>query len=384
MLSSAIRVPIFRAALLAGALLFGPSRSSSAQAIPDWVNNLSISGRTYLRYSYEVGDARKDYNEFAIDRLYLTLQWKLWDRARMSYTLEGGDIRDVDVRLSNGVLTKTNNQALGAVTKYLYFEYSNPLGKDTWVRLGLSPLPFVSYEEDIWGYRVQGTVFSDRSGYLTSTDLGVAVGGRFPKGYGSWQTSLVNGEGWKRSEAGKHKDVHARLTLNPLAGVGKAAANFFVTGFRSEGTNDDVTTGPASKDRTILMAGYKTPGKITLAGEYVMSRDPATTLAGRYPSLSSRAGMLSEGRGTSVFATLSPKALGATGNAENLNLLVRYDALDPDDEIADNSLRRVIAGFAYKLHQKMTALVTMEDVRYDAQARKLNERRVLLQTEIRF
>ena len=94
--------------------------------------------------------------------------------------------------------------------------------------------------------------------------------------------------------------------------------------------------------------------------------------------------MLAEGRGTSFFATLSPKALGATGTAEKLDLLARYDALDPDDEIADNGLRRVIAGFAYKLHQKMTALLTMEDVRYDAGAGKLNERRVLLQTEIRF
>ena len=382
--SSVIRSRLCRAALCTGALLFGPFQSGGAQATPEWVNNLSLSGRTYLRYSYELGDLRKGNNEFAIDRVYVIFLWTLWDRARLRYTLEGGDIRDVDVTLSNGALTKTGNQTLAVVTKHLFFEYSNPFGKDTWVRLGIADLPFVPYEEDVWGYRVQGTVFSDRSGYLTSADLGVAVGGRFANGYGSWQASLVNGEGWKRSEAGKHKDAHARLTLNPLAGVGKTAANFFVTGFHARGTYEDVASGPASKDRTILMAGYKMAGKFTLAGEYVMSRDPATAMAGRYPSLSARAGMLAKGRGTSVFATLSPKALGATGTAEKLDLLARYDALDPDDEIADNGLRRVIAGFAYKLHQKMTALLTMEDVRYDAGAGKLNERRVLLQTEIRF
>jgi hypothetical protein len=107
-------------------------------------------------------------------------------------------------------------------------------------------------------------------------------------------------------------------------------------------------------------------------------------MAGRYPSLSARAGSLSEARGTSLFATLSPKAFGATGHPEKLDFLMRYDALDPDDVITDNGLRRVIAGVAYKLHQKMTALLTMEDVTYDTQSGKPNERRVLLQTEIRF
>lgn len=384
MLSSVVAARAFQVALLAGALLLGPVRSVRAQETPEWVKNISLSGKTYLRYSYELGDARKDYNEFAIDRLYVIFVWKLWDRARLRYTLEGGEIRDVDVKLSNGTLTKTSNQALGVVTKHLYFEYSNPLGKDSFLRLGLADLPFVPYEEDVWGYRVQGTVFSDRGGYLTSTDLGVAVGGRFAKEYGSWQASLVNGEGWKRSEAGKHKDMHARLTFNPLAGAGTLAANFFITGFYSKGTYDDVTTGPTSKNRTILMGGYKSAGKVTLAGEYMMSTDPASSMAGRYPSLTPRAGLLSEARGTSVFFTLSPKAFGATGNAEKLDFLARYDALDPDNAIADNSLRRVIAGFAYKLHQKMTALLTMEDVKYDAQAGKPNERRVLLQTEIRF
>ena len=381
----AVRTRLFAVAACSAALLFGAVRSIGAQTPSgEWVKDVSLSGKTYLRYSYELGEARKNDNEFAIDRMYVIVLWRLWDRARLRYTLEGGEIRDVDVKLSNGTLTKTSNQTLSVVTKHLYFEYSNPLGKDSWLRLGLADLPFVPYEEDLWGYRVQGTVFSDRAGYLTSTDLGVAIGGRFANEYGSWQASLVNGEGWKRSEVGQHKDVHARLTLNPFAGAGKTAANFFVTGFHSEGTNDDVSAGPASKNRTILMAGYKSAGKVTLAGEYLMSTDPASSLAGRYPSLSSRAGLLSEGRGTSIFATLSPKAFGATGNAEKLDFLARYDALDPDNAIADNSLRRVVTGFAYKLHEKMTALLTMEDVKYDAQAGKPNERRVLLQTEIRF
>lgn len=253
-------------AVLAAAFLLGPGSSASAQETPEWVRNLSLSSRTYLRYSYEIGDARKNQNEFAIDRLYVIFLWQLWDRARLRYTLEGGEIRDVDVTLSGGALAKTSNQALSAVTKHLYFEYSNPFGKDTWLRLGLADLPFVPYEEDLWGYRVQGTVFSDRAGYLTSTDLGVSAGGRVPEGYGSWQASLVNGEGWKRSEAGKHKDMHIRLTLNPLAGVGKTAANVFITGFHSQGTYDDVSTGPTSKRRTILMAGYKSAGQLTLAG----------------------------------------------------------------------------------------------------------------------
>ena len=352
--------------------------------MPEWLTNINISGKTYLRYSRELGDARKDYNEFAIDRLYLIVLWKLWDRASLRYTLEGGDVRSTDVRLSNGSLSKSNDQALTAVTKHLYFHYANPFGKNSWLRLGQADLPFVPYEEDIWGYRVQGTVFSDRSGYLTSTDLGVALGGRFGSGYGSWQASVVNGEGWKRSEVGKHKDAHARLTINPLAGLGGEAANIFVTGFRAEGRYDDVAAGPTLRARTILMAGYKSAGKLTLAGEYLMASDPASAMAGRYPSLAPRAGALSDARGTSVFATISPKLFGATGDAAKLDLLARVDALDPDNEIADNSHVRLIGGFAYLLHRKMTGLLTAENVDYDAGTGRRDERRVLLQTETRF
>ena len=409
----------FRAALLAGSLIgsTATAQSSTAQVVTgisvaaatfdsttarkrsaddssstalrvtavlqDWVSRLTVNARTYLRYSYETGESRKDYNEFGIDRFYLIMYFQIFERARMRYTLEGGEQRLTDVSLSGTTLSKTSANMVAA-TKHLFFEYADFLGAGSYVRAGLHDLPWVPYEEDLWGYRVQGNVFVDRSGYLTSADLGVALGGRIADKYGSWQTSLVNGEGWRRAEVGRHKDWHTRITVNPLAGISPAAGRFFVSGFRSTGVNDDITVGPATRTRMIAMAGYKNPGKVMFAAEQLWTTDPANAMVSRYPSLSARAGELSDGKGYTVFGTLSPAAFGATGFASKLDLFGRLDSIDPDDQIADNDSDRLIAGLSWQVHPQMKLLLNGERVRTGASSLRPNESRLLLQSEVRF
>ncbi len=360
------------------------SASRMAAQIQDWISKLTISGRTYLRYSHETGLSRRDYNEFGIDRFYLIMYFQIFEHARLRYTLEGGDVRSTDVSLSGTTLQKTSGN-LTAATKHLFFEYQDFLGAGSYFRAGLHDLPFVPYEEDLWGYRMQGNIFADRAGYLTSADLGVALGGRIADKYGSWQASLVNGEGWKRAEVGKHKDWHARLTLNPLAGISPALGRFFVTGFRASGVNDDIApTGPATRNRTIVMAGYKNPGKVMLVGEQLWTTDPAAALVSRYPSLLPRVAGLSDGEGYTVFGSLSPAAFGATGFASRLELIGRVDNIDPDTEIDDNDQQRLITGVSWQLHPQMRVLLNGERVRYGLGALKPNESRLLLQAEVRF
>jgi hypothetical protein len=172
--------------------------------------------------------------------------------------------------------------------------------------------------------------------------------------------------------------------VNPLAGVSPTAGRFFITAFRASGVSDDVASGPATRNRTILLTGYKNPGHFLIAGERLWTTDATTTLVGRWPSLAARPDELAQGEGFTAFTTLSPAAFGVTGAFARLDLLGRIDNIDPDDKISDNDQRRLIAGAAYHFHPQLRLLLTHESVRYGSGALKPNEARFLLQSEIRF
>jgi hypothetical protein len=343
-----------------------------AQAPADSAERPTVRIRTYLRYGYELEGSRKNFNEFNIDRLYVEFHTRLWRHGRFRATLEGGDLRE----------TGGTNTPLAVVTKHLYFEAQDLLFRSSYLRFGLTDLPWVAYEEDLWGYRLQGTVFPDRSGYLTSTDLGIAVGSTLPSGLGSWQVNLVNGEGWKAPERGRHKDGHARLTIYPLARTTSGPlSHLFVAGFGSVGTYDTAYAGSDNRRRFIAQTGYHQPGRLTVIGEALWTTDPTDAFVGRYPSLAARAGSESQGRGHSVFGVASASLVGGPNRWA---VLGRWDHLDPDDQIASNSLDRYIVGVSVAWKPAMTTIVDVELVRNGAAALKPDESRVMVQTQIRF
>ena len=67
-----------------------PPRSTSRRAGTDRVK---LSGKAYLRYSFELSEAAASANEFAVDRLYLQGEFLVTDNVRFQYTLDAGDIR---------------------------------------------------------------------------------------------------------------------------------------------------------------------------------------------------------------------------------------------------------------------------------------------------
>ena len=345
--------------------------------LPDWLDRFSFEGIAFLRYSYEFAEAQKDFNEFDIDRLYLTVASKLWDKGRVRYTLEGGDLRE------NGT------DEFEVVTKDFHLEVQDILLGGDFFRAGQTGLPWNSHEEGVWGYRFQGTIFADRSGYLTSTDLGISYGGKIPDGYGSWQANLVNGEGWKKNETGKRKDAHLRMTFYPFAGTDGFLKNFFLTGLGVLGTYEDdatVSAGePDDRDRLIAMAGYKEEGKLALAAEWLTADDPADKLKSKHPSLAARPNEKSEARGHSVFGTLNLSTVfGEEECTKKWELIGRWDRLDPDDQIDHNELDRYIFGISHRWNKHVRTLLDWERVHYETGALKDDERRLMLQTEIRF
>jgi hypothetical protein len=350
-----------------------PSASATeAPKEPSWTERVKLSARAYLRYSYELGEEARNANQFNIDRLYFQGEFSATERVRFQITLDAGATRNT-----------TGNQVFFAETKSAFLEVKDLLMPGTYLRAGILPMAWIPYEEDLWSYRVQGPLPLDRWGYQTSADTGIAFGGTLPSKYGSFQVNVTNGEGFRFVEPGKRKELQARLSLNPLASMGGLPAGLFVTGYGSYGRYDDKDLAARDRSRVVGEVGLKAPA-VTVVAAYVRARDPNAKVANRFTV---SADSMAHGQGLYAFGVLDVGAL--TPSLNGVDLLVRYDALDPDTELENNDVNLLIAGVGYRWNKNIKSLVNYESVSYGvdvggADTQKPAEQRLKVQTEFRF
>jgi hypothetical protein len=349
-----------------------PAEAPKKEAASSWTERVKLGAKAYLRYSYELGEERRNANEFNIDRLYLQAEFFATDKVRFQITLDAGDTRNA-----------TGNQVFFAETKNAYIEVKDLIGRGVYLRGGIIPLAWIPYEEDLWGYRVQGSLPVDRWGYITSADLGLAVGGTLPSKYGSFYVNVSNGEGFKAIEINKRKELQARLSINPLASMGGLAAGLFVTGYGSYGEYDDPGLPARVKSRVIAQAGLQSV-PVTLAVAYVSARDANAKVKGRYTVSTED---IVTGQGIYGFGVLNVGALAH--EAEGVDLFARYDHLTPDKDVENTNVDLLIAGVGYRWNKNIKSLVDYETVGYGGDVggpdtSKPAEKRVKVQTEFRF
>ena len=93
------------------------------------------------------------------------------------------------------------------------------------MRLGIQQTPWVDFEEGIYRYRFQGTIFAEREGFLSSSDAGASFHYNFRRNYGDVHVGVYNGENYNQAEANDQKAFQIRGTLRPLPqGRGASAA----------------------------------------------------------------------------------------------------------------------------------------------------------------
>ncbi len=349
-----------------------PSASTEAPQEPSWTDKVKLSARAYLRYSYELGEEARNANQFNVDRLYLQGEFFATERVRFQLTLDAGATRNA-----------TGNQVFFAETKSAFIEVKDVLAKGLYLRAGILPLAWIPYEEELWGYRVQGPVPMDRWGYLTSSDVGLAFGGSLPSNHGSFQVNVTDGEGFRFIEPGKRKEVQARLSLNPLASLGGLPAGLFITGYASYGRYDDAGLGARDRSRLETEVGLKAPAVI-VAVAYAVARDPNAKLASRYTVGPES---LVRGQGLYAFGVVDLGAL--TPSLKGVDLLARFDSLDPDTVVDHNGVNLLITGVGYRWNPNIKSLLNYEAVSYGVDVggvgtHKPDERRLKLQTEFRF
>lgn len=311
-----------------GAVLLGavavPARgqSGAAPSRPDDAPSVRVGATLYTDYTYTERPQSVDADgnayhpsQFNVTRSYINVNGTLSHLVGFRIT--------PDISRETGTGSSLNGSLVFRI-KYAYAQVNldDWLPKGSWARLGIHHTPFVEFQETIYRYRFQGTVFSEREGYLSSSDAGASFHYNSPGDYAELHVGVYNGETYSRLETNGQKALQVRGTVRPFAKRRAALRGLRLTGFLD---GDHYVSG-APRRRALGTATYEHP-RVNGGVEYLSTDDQTSTRAAS-----------AEGRGYSAWVT--PKL---THGWEGL---VRLDRMTPSRGV-DAVRHRQIFGVAY-------------------------------------
>ena len=331
-----------------------PAGDYSSQAFKDAVTNaigekkantypkIHIGGLMYGEYYYNldkenpiVDNGHKDArNAFALNRGYLNVFADLTPQIGVRIT---SDLSRVSAPGDN------NNGDYEFRLKYYYVDFHKFLSfyPGMEVKMGQFQTPWLDYEEGLWEFRVVDNMLIEKEGYINAGDLGVDFRGPFPKGYGSWQVSVDNGEGYHKAEQNKYKAVEARLTVNPIPKV-DALKQLQFSGYAKVSQQDFLH----KNYRYIAFAGYKYHDDAFIAGEYDWT-------SGADPQVGTISGLAHTGVNNIKGQGFSTMAWYRMPFWKPIRILGRFDKFRHDEDAPNTTVTRWIYGAAYDVNKNV-------------------------------
>ncbi len=153
-------------------------------AEPDDTPSIRVGATLFADYTYtqspEATDADGNtYNpsQFNVGRSYINITGNISHLVAFRFT--------PDIARETGTGSSLNGSLTFRV-KYAYGQVNldDWMQRGSWVRFGIQQTPWVDFEEGIYRYRFQGQVFSEREGYLSSSDAGASFHYNLPSNYG--------------------------------------------------------------------------------------------------------------------------------------------------------------------------------------------------------
>src|SRR5207247_5064245 len=151
---------------------------------------VTVGGVVYTQYVYQLKDSVNHFNNFDVTRAYLNVLGKF----------SGG----VGTRVTADIYRNADG-SLGYRLKYAFATYT-PQGSPLTFKVGQIHTPWLDWEEALWDYRMQGQMAMERAGYLSASDFGVGVDGKWGPDKVNFQLVVVNGEFYRSPETGQGKD----------------------------------------------------------------------------------------------------------------------------------------------------------------------------------
>jgi hypothetical protein len=199
----------------------------------------------------------------------------------------------------------------------------------SYVRAGVQQTPFIDYQESVYRYRWQGTVFAERDGGMSSADAGVSFHSNIPNNYGDFHVGFYSGEGYNGLEPNDQKALMVRGTLRPMPTGSAIARGIRVTGFYF---GDHYLKGYERK--RIVGSVALEQRHYNVSFDYLKRKDQGQTPPNNATT---------ESDGYSFFITPFFQEKGNGWEA-----LVRYDSFRADSKnISNRRQNRTIAGIAY-------------------------------------
>lgn len=178
-------------------------------------------------------------------------------------------------------------------------------------RLGSADMPWIPFDESIYGYRFVENTLIDRLHFGNSADWGIHFMGS--NGWSNYAVSLVNGGGYKNPTRSKSMDWEGRWAFYPVSGLVIAIGGY--TGDLGQNTATAPALNTANRQDTLI--AYKTE-VVTLGAEYFHASNftPAAITTNATDSAS----------GYSLFGSVQ---IAANGTA----LFARYDNANPSKDL---------------------------------------------------
>jgi hypothetical protein len=140
------------------------------------------------------------------------------------------------------------------------------------VRVGAADLPWVPFDEGVYGFRFVENTLIDRTKFGTSADWGVHVLGSFANNLVSYQVSAIDGQGYKTlSRSSDTLDLEGRVSINPLKVLTFAVGGYTGKLGKSAGNLPDTAT-PHTAERFDALAAY-TDKRIRAGIEYFAAKN---------------------------------------------------------------------------------------------------------------
>jgi hypothetical protein len=347
--------------LFAALLIFPMALSAQSQQPPPGPT-LDFSGVLFANYQYRTDPGpAQSANKFDLDRLYLTFRIPAGDRASVRITT------DIFQQTTTGSDSYYRGWMIRAKYAYLQYNYLNGNDWKAYARLGLLQTVFIDHDEQFWP-RWISTSPTDRAGYFSSADAGIASTVGLPGKMGEIYTTITNGPGYTSREVDRFKDYAARVTITPWAkntgsllksialsawGYKGATASKFVEG----GQGQIGTVGSAlDRDRWGLHIGNLNP-RLTFGAEYATRREQGEV--GSNTVASPRNVIDSTGTLLSGYAVVRPFKTRTT-KPHPLSLVARYDRVTVNTD-SDSAYEVVIGGVIWDLTSRVSASVDYQE-----------------------
>ena len=244
-----------------------------------------------------------------------------------------------DITRETGVGSSLNGSYTFRV-KYAFAQVNldDWMTRGSWARLGIQQTPWIDFEESIYRYRFQGTVFSEREGYLSSSDAGASFHYNLPGNYGDVHGGVYNGETYARAEANGQKGFMVRGTFRPLR------MNPTFRGLRLTGFYDaDSYLKDGARRRGIAAVSFEHP-YVNAEFSYLDTKDQTRVSVAEV-----------DGHGWSIWATpKTPDIVGWEG-------LVRFDHMEPDKNLEGHRNRTILGAAYWFRHQGTVSTALLVD-----------------------